>query len=167
MTVKSSQEVIIGILDDGGSDFESLPSLKPLSTNDTILNIGESSLLGALVEKQTLGGDQKLLLGIGEEGCTEKKRKRETKAEAVRRARQERVPPEPSILEEIYLTIAVRHVNKGIITRFFPTNSKVSNVYHWVGSVLIHPIYFKFVGNKTKGRISKRVFQEKKARQIF
>ena len=48
MSVKSSQEVIKGILDDDGSDFESLPSLKPLSTNDTILNIGKSSLLGAL-----------------------------------------------------------------------------------------------------------------------
>ena len=33
---------------------------------------------------------------------------------------------------------------------------------------LIHtPICRKFFGNKTKGRISKRVFQENKARQIF
>ena len=32
---------------------------------------------------------------------------------------------------------------------------------------LIYSDYFKFVANKTKGGISKRVFQENKARQIF
>ena len=55
-SVKSSQEIIKGILDECGSDseFEFLPSSKPLSTNDTILNIGESPLLGAPVERQTL-----------------------------------------------------------------------------------------------------------------
>ena len=32
---------------------------------------------------------------------------------------------------------------------------------------LIYSDYFKFLANKTKGGISKRVFQENKARQIF
>ena len=68
--------------------------------------------------------------------------KEKPNAEAIRRVRQERVPPEPSILEESYLTIAVKHVNKGTITRFFPTNSKM-NVYDWVGSLSIHPVHFK------------------------
>ena len=55
-SAKSSQEIIKGILDESGSDseFEFLPSSKPLSTNDTILNIDESPLLGAPVERQTL-----------------------------------------------------------------------------------------------------------------
>ena len=39
--------------------------------------------------------------------------------------------------------IAVKHDNKGTITRFFPTNSKMSNVYDWVGSLSIHPVHFK------------------------
>ena len=55
-SVKSSQEIIKGILDKSGSDseFEFLPSLKHLSTNDAILNIGECPHLGAPVERQTL-----------------------------------------------------------------------------------------------------------------
>ena len=49
------------IITNSGSDseFEFLPASKPLSTNDTILNIGESPLLGAPVEKQTLKEDIK------------------------------------------------------------------------------------------------------------
>ena len=53
MSLKPSQEIIKGILDDSGSDseFEFLLSLEPLPTNGTILNIGESPLLGASVER--------------------------------------------------------------------------------------------------------------------
>ena len=41
------------------------------------------------------------------------------------------------------VTIAVKHVNKGTITRFFLNNSKMNNVYDWVRSRSIHPVHFK------------------------
>ena len=47
--------------------------------------------------------------------------------------------------------------------------SKVS-VFHIKSSVVsqkVQVIIFTFVGNKAKGRISKRMFQQNKARQIF
>ena len=45
---------------------------------------------------------------------------------------------------------------------FNTQNSKVSTFA--LGFKFLHP---KFIGSKAKGRISKRVFQESKARQIF
>ena len=112
--MKLSQEIIKGILNDIGSDceFKFLSSLKPLPTNDTILNIGESSLLGTPVERQTLKEEiencyleSKRKDAQKKAGKDEKKepdKKEKQNAEAIRRARQERVLPEPSILEESY-----------------------------------------------------------------
>ena len=53
----------------------------------------------------------------------------------------------------------------------FPINkinlTEVSRKTPCLGFSFCHPWSLKLVGNKAKGRISKRVFQKKKARQIF
>ena len=84
--------------------FAFLPSLKTLSTNDTVLNIAESLLLGPPAEKQTLKEEiencylesqrkdaQKKLAKEKEKEPDEKEKKN---AEAIHRAQQKRVPPE-------------------------------------------------------------------------
>ena len=86
--------------------FEFLPSLKTLSTNDTVLNIGESLFLGAQVERQTLREEIENYYLESQRKDAQKKavkdklkepdEKEKKNAEAIRRARQERVPPELS-----------------------------------------------------------------------
>ena len=86
--------------------FEFLPSLKTLSTNDTVLNIGESLFLGAQVERQTLKEEIENYYLESQRKDAQKKavkdklkepdEKEKKNAEAIRRARQERVPPELS-----------------------------------------------------------------------
>ena len=86
--------------------FEFLPSLKTLLTNDTVLNIGESLFLGAQVERQTLKEEIKNYYLESQRKDAQKKaakdklkepdEKEKKNAEAIRRARQERVPPELS-----------------------------------------------------------------------
>ena len=41
------------------------------------------------------------------------------------------------------------------------------SIQEWSKLKFLKAVFHKFVGNKAKGRISKRVFQENKARQIF
>ena len=107
-SVKSSEEIIEGIFNDSGREsmFEFLPSLKTLSTNDTVLNIGESLFLGAQVERQTLKEEIENYYLESQRKDAQKKavkdklkepdEKEKKNAEAIRRARQERVPPELS-----------------------------------------------------------------------
>ena len=61
--------------------------------------------------------------------------------EKLREAREIRVPPEPDISEQ-HVTVSVRHVAMGIVTRRFPKSGHVGNVYDWVGSLSLIPEYF-------------------------
>ena len=139
-------EIIINSGSD--SDFEFLPSSKPLSTNDMILNIGESPLLGAPVERQTLKEEIKnCYLESKRKNALKKWARMNKKSQTKRRNKMKRQFPEHGKREflqnQSYLTIVIKHVNKGTITRLFPTNSKMNNVYDWVGSLSIHPVHFK------------------------
>ena len=96
-SVKSSQEIIKGILDECGSDseFEFLPSSKPLSTNDTILNIGEIPLLGAPVERQTLKEEIKnSYLELQRKDALKKRARMNKKSHTKRRNKMQRQFPE-------------------------------------------------------------------------
>ncbi len=55
--------------------------------------------------------------------------------------RGRRLPPEPEI-EVDHVLINVRHLSRGIITRGFTPDSKVSSVYDWIGSLNNSPLYF-------------------------
>ena len=139
-------EIIINSGSD--SEFEFLPSSKPLSTNDMILNIGESPLLGAPVERQTLKEEIKnCYLESKRKNALKKWARMNKKSQTKRRNKMQRQFPEHGKREflqnQSYLTIVIKHVNKETITRLFPTNSKMNNVYDWVGSLSIHPVHFK------------------------
>ena len=100
--MQSSQEIIKGILDDSGSsnEFEFSSSLKAPSTNDTILNIAESSLVGASVERQTLKEEiencylesrrKNAQKKSGKDEQKESDKKEKQNAEAILRSQQER-----------------------------------------------------------------------------
>ena len=49
--------------------------------------------------------------------------------------------PEPRI-DENHILINVRHLTRGIITRAFRPDCKVSSVYDWIGSLDDSPLYF-------------------------
>lgn len=62
--------------------------------------------------------------------------------ESLRLAREMRVPPEPDVLSP-RVHIAVNHLTKGKIKRFFHLNDKMASVYDWVGSQELRPENFK------------------------
>ena len=127
--------------------FEFLPSLKTLSTNDTVLNIGESLFLGAQVERQTLKEEIENYYLESQRKDAQKKAVKDKLKEPDEKEKKKCRGNSQSTAREsssrTLLTIVVRHVNIGTITQIFATNSKMNNVYDWVGSPSIHPVHFK------------------------
>ena len=62
-------------------------------------------------------------------------------ASELKEKRGRRLPPEPEI-DENHILINVRHLTRGIITRAFRPDCKVSSVYDWIGSLDDSPLYF-------------------------
>ena len=61
--------------------------------------------------------------------------------EEVRRARQERVVPEPDDTDG-RCAISVRHLSFRALRRFFHPQDNMQSVYDWVGSFCHQPVYF-------------------------
>ena len=58
----------------------------------------------------------------------------------LRKARERRVPPEPT---ENGVIVSVRHVDLGVLTRSFPSSATMSAVYDWIGSLSLTPKHFR------------------------
>ena len=64
-----------------------------------------------------------------------------TRQQGLKDARALRVTEIPPVGEP-HVTVSVRHVTMGLVTRSFSTNHTVSVVYDWVGSLSLTPEYF-------------------------
>jgi hypothetical protein len=70
-------------------------------------------------------------------------------ASELKERRGRRLPPEPEI-DENHVLINVRHLTRGIITRAFRPDCKVSSVYDWIGSLEDSPLYFALLSPTTQ-----------------
>ena len=52
------------------------------------------------------------------------------------------VTSEPELGEDFCVFVSVRHPEKGLIRRMFVSEHKMKEVYDWVGSLSIYPMYF-------------------------
>ena len=62
---------------------------------------------------------------------------------SIQAVRASRVLPEPDFTTTDAVIVAVRHVDKGVITRFFRCNEAITAVYDWVGSLQAEPVHFE------------------------
>ena len=67
-----------------------------------------------------------------------------TKMEDIRKARQDRIIPEPDGTDDACL-ISVRHPTLGIVKRLFKPSDSMQAVYDWVGSMCHEPLYFNLL----------------------
>lgn len=65
-----------------------------------------------------------------------------TKKENIRKARSERVLPEPELVDDCVVCF-VQHVSIGKVQRLFRPVDTAQAIYDWIGSLCPEPIYFK------------------------
>ena len=64
--------------------------------------------------------------------------------ELLRSARATCVPAEPNIESE-HVIVSVHHLSLGVVSRMFPNNMTMAQVYDWIGSLQLVPEYFRLV----------------------
>ena len=52
------------------------------------------------------------------------------------------VTSEPELGEDFCVVVSVKHPEKGLIRRMFVSEHKMKEVYDWVGSLSMYPMYF-------------------------
>ena len=88
-------------------------------------------------EGARLSAINKEVMRVKEEGA---------KLESLRLSRSSRVLPEPQE-GDIFAIIKVRHTKIGLVSRRFPVDAAMWNVYDWVGSLQCTPKYFSLSKN--------------------
>ena len=85
--------------------------------------------------------DEEYRLAVEADQRKEKERESAREKEVLREERKAKVPDEPQIEEE-HVVVCVRHLNLGVVTRAFPPNCQMDDVYNWIGSLQDDPQHF-------------------------
>ena len=85
--------------------------------------------------------DEEYRLAVEADQRKEKEREYAREKEVLREERKAKVPDEPQIEEE-HVVVCVRHLNLGVVTRAFPPNCQMDDVYNWIGSLQDDPQHF-------------------------
>lgn len=113
-----------------------------------------TQLIGSSDEREALKQEQDHSLQCSLEADRKKEEERQKKEddasrkienlERKRKSRLSRVPQEPTPCHSGQnITIAVKHISQGKITRTFTEKDDMRSVYNWVGSLSLEPEYFR------------------------
>lgn len=146
---------------DSGDEEDLLrPILRPRDASEAA-NAGDSHLIGTSKEREEYCDQlaRDLAASLQQDQAKEEKRRNEeerlsainkeiTRAEEegaqlerLRLSRLERVLPEAQE-DGSFVVVRVRHTSLGIVTRRFPVDAAMWNVYDWIGSLSCTPKYF-------------------------
>lgn len=146
---------------DSGDEDLLRPILRPRDASEAA-NAGDSQLIGTSKEREEYCDQlaRDLAASLQQDRAKEEKRRRNeeerlstinkeiTRAEEegaqlerLRLSRLERVLPEAQE-DGSFVVVRVRHTSLGIVTRRFPVDAAMWNVYDWIGSLSCTPKYF-------------------------
>ena len=103
--------------------------------------IGPSDARKELAEEIQRAYEASLAIDTAKERQRQREEQEADGREELRLSRERCTEPEPS-KDSPHITISVRHPDLGLISRIFRPNSKLLDVYNWVGSLATSPEHF-------------------------
>lgn len=146
---------------DSGDEEDLLRPILPQRDAPEVAN-GQSQLIGTSKEREEYRDQlaRDLAASLQQDRAKEEKKRRKeeerlsainkeiaraeeegAQLERLRLSRLERVLPEAKE-DESFVVVRVRHTSLGIVTRHFPVDATMWNVYDWIGSLSCTPKYF-------------------------
>ena len=119
-------------------DVDADDSLKEANSHGLIGTSDERKMLTDMMQKEY---EESLEADRAKQRQLETKRNDQIRKEELRESRKRRLHDEPAKDQE-HITISIRHVDLGVISRRFSPDCKVIGIYDWVGSLALSPEHF-------------------------